>query len=284
MTEYRPFDQNDPDSSPLSAFRHWLEERERAESTIQRYCNIMQQFFAAYDHVSRNTGIEWKKELRKRDLQPSTINTYVNAFNAYCTMIQDPDSRLKTDRVQHIHTINNIISMDQYQRLLAGLRQDCEWQWYFAVKLLATTGARVHEAIRLRKKDLYNGYVELWTKGKFRTILLPNVHILADPCCVRFLDTLADGSFLLHNRYGLEISCRAVALQLQKFALKYGIPVKVVYPHSFRHFYAVQYLGAGGDIAELADLMGHSNITTTTVYTRLTREEQAQHINKIVKW
>jgi len=268
----------------LQKFRRWLEDKERAESTIHRYCNIMQQFFATHDSVSRSAGIEWKKELRKRDLQPSTINTYVNAFNAYCTMLQDPDSRLRTDRVQHPHTISNIISMEQYQQLLAGLRQDGDGQWYLAVKLLATTGARIHEAIRLRKKDLYNGYAELWTKGKFRTIILPNANILADSCCVRFLDTLVDSSFLLHNRYGLEISCRAVALQLQKLALKYGIPVKVVYPHSFRHFYAVQYLDAGGEIAELADLMGHSNIATTTIYTRLTQEEQAQRVNKIVKW
>lgn len=59
---------------------------------------------------------------------------------------------------------------------------------------------------------------------------------------------------------------------------------KVVYPHSFCHRYAKNFLGKYNDIALLADLMGHVSIETTRIYLRRTATEQQELINKIVTW
>ena len=64
----------------------------------------------------------------------------------------------------------------------------------------------------------------------------------------------------------------------------YGLDKKVVYPHSFRHRYAKNFLEKYNDIALLADLMGHESIETTRIYLRRTASEQQALVDKIVTW
>ena len=65
---------------------------------------------------------------------------------------------------------------------------------------------------------------------------------------------------------------------------KHGLDKKVVYPHSFRHRYAKNFLEKYNDIALLADLMGHESIETTRIYLRRTASEQQALVDKIVTW
>ena len=54
-----------------------------------------------------------------------------------------------------------------------------------------------------------------------------------------------------------------------------------MHPHSFRHFFAIEFLKKNNDITLLADLLGHSNLDTTKIYLRRTEEEQRKIINNI---
>ena len=72
--------------------------------------------------------------------------------------------------------------------------------------------------------------------------------------------------------------------QLKNYAEKYGLDKKVVYPHSFRHRYAKNFLEKYNDIALLADLMGHESIETTRIYLRKTASEQQAIVDKIITW
>ena len=67
---------------------------------------------------------------------------------------------------------------------------------------------------------------------------------------------------------------------LKNYAEKYGLDKKVVYPHSFRHRYAKNFLEKYNDIALLADLMGHESIETTRIYLRRTASEQQELVDK----
>ena len=58
----------------------------------------------------------------------------------------------------------------------------------------------------------------------------------------------------------------------------------VVYPHSFRHRFAKNFLDKYNDLALLADLMGHESIETTRIYLRRTSEEQQEIVNKVITW
>ena len=86
------------------------------------------------------------------------------------------------------------------------------------------------------------------------------------------------------NRFGERLTTRGIAQQLKHFAVKYNLNPKVVYPHSFRHRFAKNFLERFNDIALLADLMGHESIETTRIYLRRTASEQQQIVDKIVNW
>ena len=86
------------------------------------------------------------------------------------------------------------------------------------------------------------------------------------------------------NRIGDRITTRGISPQLKNYAIRYKLNPKVVYPHSFRHRYAKNFLERYNDIALLADLMGHESIETTRIYLRRTSTEQQQIVDKIVNW
>ena len=71
---------------------------------------------------------------------------------------------------------------------------------------------------------------------------------------------------------------------LQKYAIKYGIDQKYMHPHSFRHLFAIEFLKRNNNLPLLADLLGHSSVATTAIYTRLTREEQQNALDDAVNW
>ena len=86
------------------------------------------------------------------------------------------------------------------------------------------------------------------------------------------------------NRFGKRITTRGIAQQLKNIAVRYGLNPKVVYPHSFRHRYAKNFLEKFNDISLLADLMGHESIETTRIYLRRTASEQQNIVDKIITW
>lgn len=86
------------------------------------------------------------------------------------------------------------------------------------------------------------------------------------------------------NRYGKRITTRGISQQLKNYAEKYGLNPKVVYPHSFRHRFAKNFLDNFNDIALFADLMGHESIETTRIYLRRTLTEQKNIVDRVITW
>lgn len=93
-----------------------------------------------------------------------------------------------------------------------------------------------------------------------------------------------ESGYIFLNRFGERITARGIAQQLKLFAERYGINTAVVYPHSFRHRFAKNFLERYNDLALLADLMGHESIETTRIYLRRTATEQQTIVDKIVNW
>lgn len=90
--------------------------------------------------------------------------------------------------------------------------------------------------------------------------------------------------YLFLNRFGQRITTRGISQQLKIYAERYGLNTKVVYPHSFRHRFAKNFLEKFNDISLLADLMGHESIETTRIYLRRTSSEQQAIVDKIITW
>ena len=156
-------------------------------------------------------------------------------------------------------------------------------EWYFVVRYLAATGARVSELIQIKIEHVQLGYFDLYTKGgKIRRLYIPAA--LQRETLTFLSGQQRTSGYLFLNRFGGRISVRGISQQLKNYAVKYGINPKVVYPHSFRHRYAKNFLEKFNDIALLADLMGHESIETTRIYLRRTANEQRAIVDKVVTW
>lgn len=155
--------------------------------------------------------------------------------------------------------------------------------WYFIVRYLAATGARISELVQIKIEHVHKGYIDIYGKGgKVRRIYIPKA--LKNETLKWLDETGLDSGYLFLNRFGEKITTRGVAHQLKIFAAEYGMDTKVVYPHSFRHRFAKNFLEKYNDLAFLADLMGHESIETTRIYLRKTANEQQEIVDKIVTW
>lgn len=167
--------------------------------------------------------------------------------------------------------------------LKTSLLQDGQTKWYFVVWFLSATGARVGELVKLKVEHVECGFFDIYGKGgKLRRLYIPET--LQKEALKWLAKDGRSSGYLFLNRFGKQITPRGIASQLKTFAKKYGLDEAVVYPHSFRHRFAKNFLEKRNDIALLADLMGHEHIETTRIYLRQTASEQREVVNKVVTW
>ena len=165
----------------------------------------------------------------------------------------------------------------------AQLKADGYDDWYFVVWFMAATGARVSELLHIKVEHVKLGYLDLYSKGgKVRRLYIPK-NLRSEASLWLKRKGITSG-YLFLNRFGQRITTRGIAQQLKHFADKYGLNRDVVYPHSFRHRFAKNFLDRFNDLALLADLMGHESIETTRIYLRRTASEQQKIVDKVVNW
>ena len=137
--------------------------------------------------------------------------------------------------------------------------------------------------ITAKRTQSWNGYFDLYSKGgKLRRLYIPKK--LKTETEAWLAEKGMTSGYLFLNRFGDRITVRGISQQLKNYANKYGLNPKVVYPHSFRHRFAKNFLEKYNDISLLADLMGHESIETTRIYLRKTASEQQEIVDKVVTW
>lgn len=255
-------------------------ERERSESTIDSYLTAMKQYAEKYGQISRENALNWKQRLLEKGRRPKTVNLRIAAYNAYCDMAGLEREKIRTIKLHSANAVSNVISQGDYNRLCEALKND-DQKWYWNIRLLASTGARVSEYIRLQKSDFDRGYAEMWTKGKMRRIYIPKT--FRDEAAEHYSGMDAD-DYLVTNRFGGKITSRGVSEALKRFSRRYGIPKEVMHPHSFRHLFAINFLSHNQNLSLLSDVMGHSSVSTTAIYTRMTKEQQIEAVDETVNW
>lgn len=263
----------------VERYGEYLRDNERSENTIDSYCRSVNIFFSQYSELSKKNMLDFKRwQLEK--WKPKTANNRVVAMNQYCIYSNHPEYCVKGIKIHNAAAIENVISLEEYQKLTRCLETDGNIRGYWMIKYLAKTGARVSEFVRLTKQSLDLGYCEMWTKGKIRRIYIPQA--LIEESKEYLMKQPSD--YLFCNRYGRQLTDRGVAENIKNWAAKYGIQKEVAHPHAFRHLFAVEFLENNSNIALLADLMGHSNVSTTAIYLKLSKKEQMKQFNEASNW
>lgn len=267
----------------MNEFKAYLAGLNLAPNTISAYLFAVKSYFLIFTEITKTNLLAWKSELIE-NFKAKTVNLKIQAINNYLKFVGRSDLKIKSVKVQQRLFIENVISDSDYQFLKKKLKKEKNQQWYFVVRFLAATGARISELIKIKAEHVRVGYIDIYTKGgKIRRIYIPKALREESVSWIEKNLKISTG-YIFRNKYGERITSRGISQQLKRFALKFGLDTKVVYPHSFRHRFAKNFLQKFNDIALLADLMGHESIETTRIYLRKTASEQQEIVDEIVTW
>ena len=266
----------------VQKFQLFLEKSDLAKNTVESYVWTVNHFISNYGEINKENLLAFKGFLMEH-FKPQTVNLRLQGINKYLEFIRKEKLKLKFVKVQQKNFLENVISDADYKFLKRKLISEGHKEWYFVVWFMGATGARISELLRIKAEHVEVGYLDLYSKGgKIRRLYIPKK--LRDDAAKWLAEESITTGYIFKNRYGGVISARGIAQQLKHFATQYGLDPKVVYPHSFRHRFAKNFLEKYNDIAFLADLMGHESIETTRIYLRRTATEQQQIVDKIVTW
>lgn len=266
----------------IEEFERHLRGTNLSENTVTSYLFAVRQFGERHEAVTKRNLKEHKAWLieqynPRRSIYESALST------ATSKVLERIHGNCHPFKVQQKAFLENVISEADYIYFKNCLKRDDNMLWYFVIRFLAATGARVSELVQIKVEHIKLGHLDLYSKGgKLRRIYIPKS--LQDEAIVWLEEKQQDSGFIFLNRFDERITTRGISGQLKKLALKYGIDPAVVYPHSFRHRFAKSFLERCSDIAFLADLMGHESIETTRIYLRKTATEQRTLVDNIIDW
>ena len=263
----------------LTTFERVLRQGNYAENTVAAYLYAVRDYYSRYPSIDKCKLLEYR-ELLIHSYSPKTANLRMQALNKYLETIGEKELKIKFVKVQEESFLENIISDEEYDFLKKCLQNETDKKCYFAIRFMAGTGARISELLSLRVEHVKAGYFNICSKGgKVRRLYIPTQ---LQKELLQWLER--DSGYVFLHKYGKRITARGLSSRLTYYARKYGMNEHVVHPHAFRHLYAKKFLERHQDIALLADLLGHKNISTTRIYLRKSSTEQWRLINQIVDW
>ena len=147
------------------------------------------------------------------------------------------------------------------------------------VGMMYSSGLRVSETVNINVSDFEEGMSFLRVLGKGSKTRLVPIGRFAISAINNWLSErdkiVSNTDALFLNSKGTRLTVRSVQLRLKKMALKQGLPP--IHPHMLRHSFATHMLESSGDLRTIQELLGHSSLSTTQIYTKL----DYQHLAKI---
>lgn len=266
----------------LTLFKDFLLRKGASDNTIRIYLLAVRHFFSHSDTINPE-NLQAHKAWLLEHYRPATVNVHIHGMNQYLQYLEISSFKLPAVKYQQKTFIDNVISKRNYEILKKKLKRDENWFWYFVVRFLGATGMRVSELLKIKAEHVKLGMMDLYSKGgKMRRIYFPAALCEEAEIWLKRRDIVS--GYIFTGRNGQVITARGIHSQLKVLAKRYKIPSEQVYPHSFRHRFAKNFLEKFNDISLLADLMGHESIETTRIYLTRSSEEQQKLIDRVVKW
>ena len=268
-------------SSKLSKFEEYLlYEVENGDSTTKKYVAEAKKFLIwLYDEkgitaskISKRIIVEYKKYLQTLYTNPDTINGKLGMNHIFLKFLGIGNITVKRLKVvkRNCKTNGRYVKEKDYKSIIK-----CSKKKYakavIVIKIIAHTGVRVSEISQITYEMVVNGKITVNNKGKIREIVL-NHHIRRDLLKFCKKNNIKTGSILLNSK-GKSYVRSSIWRMLKNLAKEMHIDLNVVFPHSFRHLFAVRHYSIHKDIEALASILGHSSTGTTLIYLRKTAEE-----------
>ncbi len=266
------FSQNQqPNLDPLSLLRQEMKLRNFSPRTIESYTYYIHNCLK-YASVSPESILEvhirnYLSYLQNNNRSASTLNTAYSALKFYFQRILRRKFFIHIPRSKREKTLPSVLSKDEVKRLIEATNNP---KHHTIISLLYGAGLRVGELVSLKMQDLDFDrkliHVVLGKGKKDRYTLLPQSLFKT----LQKQKSLKEPSeYLFTHDREIHLTTKTIERIVKDAAYKAGIQ-KHVHPHTLRHSFATHLLENGTDIRYIQELLGHTKIETTLVYTHVT--------------
>lgn len=276
------------------------QEDEKAKKTLIHYRHIVNMFVSSLpdDEITKADFMKFKESLLEK-YKPKTVSNYiviVNKFIKYVELVTNESiqqfdfnqmkkyyskNTLKNIKIQQEASLKEVLEPIDLKRMLRMAKKLEEWDLYYIMKVIAYTGVRAEELKVFTVENLESNYIKVKNKGKIRNVIVPQDlrRDLLKYCKQAGINT---GYIFPGKKPGTMLHSTTIYKRLKKLAgLCRGVKKSKVHAHSFRHLFAIKYMEEYGDISELADILGHSSIETTRIYTRTTDKMKRERMERM---
>ena len=206
-------------------------------------------------------------------LNAKTISKKLSAIRSFCNFLNEQNMNVVLLADESIKVAKTLPKPVSHEHILEALQQ-CNLEEKLLVMMLYTLGLRISEISSLERKNISSEWIRVIGKGnKQRDIpLLKITKDLID----EYLSTFMVKKFLFEKK-GERLSENSLRYMITKIFRRVALKVT---PHQLRHSYASSLLNAGAPIADVSELLGHSSMATTQIYTKLGSALKQQNYNK----
>ena len=269
----------------IEEYKVWLEIQGKSKNTIKTYSSITKKFLeflinngiiitdtkSINSSLDKNIILKFLAELKvKKKLDSNSLRLYVRAISSFLKFLDNENlaKQIKAPKVDK--RLPKFITYDELNRLLENADN---YRDKLIIKFLFYTGVRVSELVKIKKSDIIfeEGFVKVYGKGgKERIVPIPK----------ELLNELKDYINKINTENIFPLSSRQVERIIKNIAKKAGIDKKVT-PHVLRHSLATTLLSKGVDIRYIQEILGHSSLNITQIYTHVVPNQLKEIYQKI---
>lgn len=267
----------------IKNFRRYLIEEEKAAATVEKYIRDINVFadWLGEKELDKETVLIYKENLTQ-NYAPASVNSVLSSLNSFFTFNEWYNLRVKNLKIQKQLFANkdNELTKEEYERLLTAAKSKGNEQLYFLMQTICSTGIRVSELCYITVESLKAQKAQINLKGKMRVVILPK------ELCKMLLkyskeQNITSGSVFV-SRNGKPLDRSNIWKMMKALCESAGVARAKVFPHNLRHLFARRFYSIQKDIVRLADILGHSSVNTTRIYTMETVNFTPVHDGKFV--
>lgn len=264
----------------IKKFKNHLVEEEKSTATVNKYMRDVCELHEAFSDRELDKGalLLYKTELCKK-YAPRSVNTKISAINSFFDFQDWYELKIKTLKIQRqIFAPNDIeLTKEDYQNLLAAAKKNA--RMHLLLQTICSSGIRVSELSYITVEAATLGRADIACKGKRRTVFLPE-RLCTALCLYAEKKNIKSGAIFI-TRCGNPIDRSNVWSDMKRLCKVAGVSKNKVFPHNLRHLFARSYYSREKDIVRLADILGHTSVNTTRIYTMESGEVHRKQISKL---
>ncbi len=262
-------------------------ERGASENTLQSYrrdledaCMFLTAKKAPLETAERRDLETYLASLARRGLAPSSISRRVSSLRQFYHFLftenirkDDPASTLETPKQKR--RLPKSLSQEDIEKLLTQAHSEDDLRLTAMLELLYASGLRVSELVTLPastlRKTANNATPFLIIRGKGNKERMVPLHDSAIEAVNQYAATQQNESPFLFPSGAKEghLTRQRFAQLLKALAVRAGLDPELISPHTLRHSFASHLLSGGADLRVIQELLGHSDISTTQIYTHV---------------